>query len=33
MGIDSMNITCGTDIIEIGRIRESIESLGDKFLR
>ena len=27
-----MNITCGTDIIEIERIKESIESLGDKFL-
>ena len=27
-----MNITCGTDIIEIDRIRKSIEELGDKFL-
>lgn len=27
-----MNITCGTDIIEIQRIKESIETLGDKFL-
>lgn len=27
-----MQITCGTDIIEIERIKESIESLGDKFL-
>ena len=27
-----MKITCGTDIIEIGRIKESIESLGEKFL-
>lgn len=27
-----MNITCGTDIIEIERIKESIETLGDKFL-
>lgn len=27
-----MNIFCGTDIIEIGRIQEAIEQLGDKFL-
>lgn len=27
-----MKITCGTDIIEIDRIRKAIESLGDKFL-
>lgn len=27
-----MKITCGTDIIEIKRIKESIEELGDKFL-
>ena len=27
-----MNITCGTDIIEIDRIRNSVEELGDKFL-
>jgi len=27
-----LNITCGTDIIEIERIKESIESLGEKFL-
>ena len=27
-----MNVTCGTDIIEITRIRESIEELGDRFL-
>ena len=28
-----MKIKCGTDIIEIDRIRESIESLGDRFLQ
>lgn len=28
-----MKIKCGTDIIEIDRIRESIESLGNKFLQ
>lgn len=28
-----MRITCGTDIIEINRIKESIERNGDKFLR
>ena len=28
-----MKITCGTDIIEINRIKESIESLEDKFLK
>ena len=27
-----MKITCGVDIIEVNRIQESIESLGDKFL-
>ncbi len=27
-----MKITCGTDIIEIGRIKKSIETLGDSFL-
>ena len=27
-----MKISCGTDIIEIKRIKESIEELGDKFL-
>ena len=27
-----MKITCGTDIIEIKRIKESIDTLGDKFL-
>ena len=27
-----MKVTCGTDIIEIERIKESIESLQDKFL-
>jgi len=27
-----MKIRCGTDIIEIERIKESIEKLGDKFL-
>lgn len=27
-----MKIKCGTDIIEIDRIQESIESLGEKFL-
>lgn len=28
-----MKITCGTDIIEIKRIRESIETIGEKFLQ
>lgn len=28
-----MKIKCGTDIIEIDRIKESIDSLGDKFLK
>ena len=28
-----MKITCGTDIIEIERIKEAIESLGEKFLK
>lgn len=27
-----MNIKCGTDIIEIKRIKEDIEKLGEKFL-
>lgn len=27
-----MKVTCGVDIIEISRIRESIEDLGKKFL-
>ena len=27
-----MNYTCGIDIIEIDRIKKSIEELGDKFL-
>lgn len=27
-----MNITCGTDIIEVERIKKAIEKLGDKFL-
>ena len=27
-----MKVTCGTDIIEISRVKESIEKLGDKFL-
>ncbi len=27
-----MKIKCGTDIIEVSRIKESIEKLGDKFL-
>ena len=27
-----MGITCGTDIIEIGRIKQSIEKLGNSFL-
>lgn len=27
-----MKISCGTDIIEIKRIKESIEDLGEKFL-
>lgn len=28
-----MKVTCGTDIIEIYRIKESIESLGNKFIQ
>lgn len=28
----SRKVTCGTDIIEIDRIKNSIEELGDKFL-
>ena len=27
-----MKINCGVDIIEVNRIKESIENLGDKFL-
>ena len=27
-----MKIKCGVDIIEISRVQDSIESLGDKFL-
>lgn len=27
-----MNITCGTDIIEVERIKKAVEKLGDKFL-
>ena len=27
-----MKVTCGTDIVEIDRIKESIETVGDKFL-
>lgn len=27
-----MKISCGTDIIEIARIKSSIENIGDKFL-
>lgn len=28
-----MKIKCGVDIIEVSRIQESIENLGDKFLK
>ena len=28
-----VKVTCGVDIIEIERIRESIESIGEKFLK
>lgn len=28
-----MKITCGTDIIEINRIKENIEDIGEKFLK
>ena len=28
-----MKVKCGTDIIEIERIKESIETLGEKFLK
>ena len=28
-----MNITCGNDIIEIERVKESIENIGEKFLK
>ena len=28
-----MNISCGVDIIEIDRIKESIENIGEKFLK
>ena len=27
-----MKVTCGVDIIEISRIKENIEQLGEKFL-
>lgn len=27
-----MNIVCGTDIVEVERIKNAIENLGDKFL-
>ena len=27
-----MRVSCGTDIIEIERIKENIENLGNKFL-
>ena len=27
-----MKVNCGTDIIEISRIKDSIENIGDKFL-
>lgn len=27
-----MKVTCGTDIIEINRIKESIDKLGDRFI-
>ena len=27
-----MQINCGTDIIEIARIKEAIEDLGEKFI-
>ena len=27
-----MKIKCGTDIIEISRIKESIDNLGEKFI-
>lgn len=27
-----MKVTCGTDIIEISRIKRSIEEIGDKFI-
>ena len=28
-----MKVTCGTDIIEISRIQESIETMGEKFIQ
>lgn len=28
-----MNISCGTDIIEVDRVRTSIENVGEKFLK
>ena len=28
-----MKVTCGIDIIEVARVQEAIESLGEKFLR
>ena len=31
-GKGKMKITCGTDIIEISRIRQSIEKIGENFL-
>ena len=31
-GKGKMKITCGTDIIEIARIRQSIEKIGENFL-
>lgn len=30
---DYMKIACGTDIIEINRIKRSIEDIGDRFLK
>lgn len=31
-GEEIVKITCGTDMIEVSRIQEAIETLGDKFL-
>ena len=28
-----MKISCGTDIIEVDRVRTSIENVGEKFLK
>lgn len=28
-----MDITCGTDIIEIDRIKENVDNIGEKFLK